>query len=231
MARYVRACCPACGWTGEVWPNKRRCLRRLVRTYKGGNRQQRPPKVTVCFGVLVRLLDLAPPSRSNPVPDRLTPAEAAALDGDALDIAVAELVMGWRWFERDSDCSRGRHAWLLPPDTPRLEGAVVGPLVVTDAPQGKQPYHGPEYSTDIAAAMSVLCHARTLGLPEGDSPRWFKITPYIDHPGDYFCSLGVSGTTGRGATIAAAICRASLTLALALTPGVSPSSPPDAPPP
>jgi len=89
--------------------------------------------------------------------------------GRCLDAWFAEVVMGWRWFQRTSDPAC---VWLLPPDTP-VDGAfgIVGPfLVLTEQPDWVTPdningrtHRMPHYSTDIAAAWEGPPRIKPLG--------------------------------------------------------------------
>lgn len=99
------------------------------------------------------------------------------LSGRELDAEVAERVMGWQWMSRVNysgatgpDDLKKTSAWLFPPDsedtdtgkegmfgeTIYMRNGIVGPFVPC-LPRQKETtgFHGPRYSSDIAAAMQV----------------------------------------------------------------------------
>lgn len=128
----------------------------------------------------------------------LTAEQIAGLTGRELDAAVAENVMGI-------------------PQRQVLAADTGLPVTIQDNSDqfadGTHTFDGltrwaqaQHYSTDIAAAMLVLCKAR------GEPAVWFNIQPFKDVK--YLCVIG-RHWRGTGATISEAICRAALRAATA----------------
>jgi hypothetical protein len=112
--------------------------------------------------------------------------------GRDLDTAVARRVMGWQNCGDDEPfrfhAERG--------------GCIVqrGPMKFRSADSCVPDAWSP--STDIVAAMDVLCKAR------GPSVRPFVIQSIL--AGRYWCVIGKPDDCGEGTTISEAICRAAL---------------------
>lgn len=118
--------------------------------------------------------------------------------GRELDAQVAEALMGWTW----------QTAWVAGEERQVLR-------------HPEQDVHAlvPEYSSDMNAAMEVLCKARHWKLGEGEEPRDFFIG--TGNLGGYSCGIAVrkigSAVTSDYAemvadTIGEAICLAAILL-------------------
>lgn len=101
--------------------------------------------------------------------------EIRALDaGRELDVVVAELLFGWRWYEWKSQGWRGHAALFSPEEAPAGDGPYWKP-VSADCPRrmGDEPYSMawddgdsplPPYSTDRTACGAVIEWAKEHNL-------------------------------------------------------------------